>query len=327
MPKRLTDTEIWDQDWFIDLPNKYKLLWNFIKDKCDDCGVWRPNKSLIQKIIGEPLSLDEFLSLVNTDDKQRILVLPNSRWFLREYFVFQYGINFNPQSPVHRGFLKRLLSNSIHISQVPKLICYGLQSADIKQLSEIAYQYPNDKLLISYGYPIHRTINKDKDIDKDKSIIVNNSKVEKEKKEEPENEKEIKLGFIETNSGIAPEMFKVFKKHHPKYPDDKEKDFTSCLQIAYKIAESRNWDKKDVLIEKKEDIISSWEKIVVFAAGDKWFSKRALSDLMNEWQRLIQSMNGQFNNPSIPDKVVHTHVKKESETDFDKYRKPPKNEK
>ena len=42
MAKRFTDTEIWEQDWFIDLPNKYKLLWNYIKDKCDNVGIWRP---------------------------------------------------------------------------------------------------------------------------------------------------------------------------------------------------------------------------------------------------------------------------------------------
>lgn len=167
MAKRMHDTEIWDQDWFIDLPNKYKLLFNFIKDKCDDCGVWRPNKSLIQKIIGEPVSLEDFLTFVNTDEKERILVLPNSRWFLREYFIFQYGNKFNPQSPVHRGFLKRLLTHSIHLNQIPKIQCYNLYNVDFEELNQIAYQYPNDTLLIGYGYPINRA--KDKDIAKDKN--------------------------------------------------------------------------------------------------------------------------------------------------------------
>lgn len=171
MAKRMHDTEIWDQDWFIDLPNKYKLLFNFIKDKCDDCGVWRPNKSLIQKIIGEPVSLEDFLIFVNTDEKERISVLPNKRWFLKEFFIFQYGNKFNPQSPVHRGFLKRLLSNSIHLNQIPKLICYNLQNADIEQLSQIAYQYPNDTLMVAYGYPINRAIDKDKAKAKDKEYI------------------------------------------------------------------------------------------------------------------------------------------------------------
>lgn len=168
MAKRMHDTEIWDQDWFIDLPNKYKLLFNFIKDKCDDCGVWRPNKSLIQKIIGEPVTLEDFLTFVNNGDKERIMVLPNGRWFLKEFFIFQYGNKFNPQSPVHRGFLKRLLSHSIHLNQIPKIVCYKLQNADLEQLNEIAYQYPNDSLLLSYGYPINRAKDKNKDIAKDK---------------------------------------------------------------------------------------------------------------------------------------------------------------
>jgi len=179
MAKRMHDTEIWDQDWFIDLPNKYKLLFHFIKDKCDDCGVWRPNKSLIQKIIGEPVTLDDFLTFVNTDDKERILVLPNGRWFLKEFFIFQYGNKFNPQSPVHRGFLKRLLSHSIHINQIPKIQCYKLQYADIEELNQIAYQYPNDTLLLGYGYPINRAKDKATDKNKDKEYIEDIQQPEK----------------------------------------------------------------------------------------------------------------------------------------------------
>lgn len=94
------------------------------------------------------------------------------------------------------------------------------------------------------------------------------------------------------NTGIAPEMFKIFKTHNSKYPHDKEKDFSACLQIAYKIAENKNWDKRDVLDLKKKELLEAWEKIVLFVVTDKWFSKRALYDLSNEWQRLVQSMQG-----------------------------------
>lgn len=96
------------------------------------------------------------------------------------------------------------------------------------------------------------------------------------------------------NVGIAPEMFKIFKKHHSKYPPDKEKDFTACLSMAYKIAENKGWEQREVINIKKNDVLIAWEKIVLFTANDNWFSKRALYDLNNEWQRLIQSMNGKF---------------------------------
>jgi hypothetical protein len=110
MAKRFTDTEIWEQDWYIDLPTKYKLTWNYIKDKCDNCGIWRPNKSLLQRIIGEPVNLEEFLTFVNVE-KGRITVLPTGRWFLRDFFIFQYGDKFSPTSQIHKGAIKQLVAN------------------------------------------------------------------------------------------------------------------------------------------------------------------------------------------------------------------------
>lgn len=123
-----------------------------------------------------------------------------------------------------------------------------------------------------------------------------------------------------TSNNIAPEMFKIFQKHNPTYPADKTKDFSACLQIAYKIAEGKGWDKSEVLNGKKNEVMKSWEKIVLFTTTDNWFSKRALYDLSNEWQRLIQSMNGVKNISSKPE-IAGAPIKKESEVDFEKYKK------
>ena len=163
MAKRFTDTDIWDQDWFVALPNKYKLLWNYMKDKCDDCGVWRPNKEILQRIISEPLNLNEFLVFTNTEEKERILVLKNGRWFLKDYFFFQYGDKFNPHSPVHRGVLKRLVSHGIHLKELSKVFTGKLEYVDSHILRQVAYDYPKDTLEETYGYPINRVKDKDKD--------------------------------------------------------------------------------------------------------------------------------------------------------------------
>ncbi len=40
MAKRFTDTEIWQKDWFLDLPIKQKLLVKFIFDNCDCAGIY-----------------------------------------------------------------------------------------------------------------------------------------------------------------------------------------------------------------------------------------------------------------------------------------------
>lgn len=164
MAKRLHDTEIWEQDWFLDLPNKYKMLWLYMKDKCDNAGIWRPNKSMVQKIIGETLNLEEFISLVNVD-KERIFILPSGRWFIKYFFIFQYGDKFSPTSQVHKGALKALLQNGVHPKDILGDAIGKLKDLDIQTLKEIAYLKDNKSLSIAYGNHIERVIDKDKNID------------------------------------------------------------------------------------------------------------------------------------------------------------------
>lgn len=151
MAKRFTDTEIWEQDWFIDLLPKHKLLWNYIKDKCDNVGIWRPNKVLAERIIGERINENDFLTAINLD-KIRVFVLPNGRWFLKDFFIFQYGNTFSPTSLVHKGALKQLVTNGIHIKDILEEKEIGdLFSVDIQELKAIAYAKGIDSLLIAFG--------------------------------------------------------------------------------------------------------------------------------------------------------------------------------
>jgi len=271
MAKRLTDTEIWEQDWYIELPSKYKLLWNFIKDKCDDCGVWRPNKSLLQRIIGEPINLDEFMGFINVGGKERIRTLPNGRWFIIEYFFFQYGDKFNPKSPVHRGALKRLLQNNVHPKELSYLYIGELVSVELQTLKEIGYQKGTDSILKAYGYDSDRDKVKDKDKAQDNTVLEYQE-----------------ISFDKTS--LNPKMVEVFKRHYPHYPVDEKSDFGACLQIAYLIAKQKKWTMESVLNENLQNVLDAWEKIVQFSTTDKWYSTRSISDFLREFQRIVQSM-------------------------------------
>lgn len=172
MAKRLTDTEIWDQDWFIELPNKYKLLWNYMKDKCDQVGIWRPNKVVAQRIIGETLNLEDFLNLVNVG-KDRIVVLPTGRWFLKSFFVFQYGEHFSPKSTIHQGAIRALVSNGIHPAAILSGKIGNMESLDIEDIRKIAFQRDLKGIQSAFesglnGFDLHKDKYKDKDQDKDK---------------------------------------------------------------------------------------------------------------------------------------------------------------
>jgi hypothetical protein len=176
MAKRFTDTEIWEQDWYIDLPTKYKLTWNYIKDKCDNCGIWRPNKSLLQRIIGEPVNLDEFLTFVNIE-KGRITVLPTGRWFLRDFFIFQYGDKFSPTSQIHKGAIKQLVANGVHPKEILGKSIGEIQNYDLEEVKEIAYSKDINILLIAYHNPYQRV--KDKVKDKEYVLSLTNAKKSK----------------------------------------------------------------------------------------------------------------------------------------------------
>ena len=113
MAKRFTDTTKWSEDWYLDLPLKDKLFWIFICDNCNHAGIFKPNKKLFEYVIGCDVDLKKFVNRVN-QEKERIIILGNGRWYLKGFIEFQYGANLNPNSNVHKSVLKLLNENDIN---------------------------------------------------------------------------------------------------------------------------------------------------------------------------------------------------------------------
>mgnify|MGYP001379918333 CR=1 FL=1 len=95
---------------------------------------------------------------------------------------------------------------------------------------------------------------------------------------------------IINKESLSPKMVEVFKKSYPFYPVDEKMDFTSCLQIAYKIAKQKGWTKESVLNGNLPQTLEAWEKIVSFSTTDKWYATRSISDFNREFQRIVQGM-------------------------------------
>ena len=119
MAKRFTDTMKWNEDWYLDLNLTQKLFWIYICDNCDHAGIFKPNKRIFEILIGEIIDIDLFLDVVN-QDKTRIEILGNGRWYLTGFIEFQYGAILNPNSQVHKSILKVLNNNDISYSQYNK---------------------------------------------------------------------------------------------------------------------------------------------------------------------------------------------------------------
>lgn len=110
MAKRFTDTDIWMEDWFLDLDANQKMFWFYLKDNCDHAGIWRPNLKYFEFILGSTIALDDFIDRSNKD-KERILVLPDGRWFLKGFIKFQYdpkGRGLNENSRMHKSIIEAL---------------------------------------------------------------------------------------------------------------------------------------------------------------------------------------------------------------------------
>lgn len=101
MAKRFTDTEKWDKPWFRKLPPKYKCLWSYIVDKCDQAGAWYVDFELASYMIGDNIDPGEaeiyFEKQIRKLDEGKL-------WAIEDFIPFQYG-ELTPTNNFHKSIL------------------------------------------------------------------------------------------------------------------------------------------------------------------------------------------------------------------------------
>lgn len=117
MAKRFTATDIWGEDWFLEMKNEYKLMWYFMLSKCDHAGCWKPNKKIFEITIGVKVNLATALSLFNYE-KERIKVTSKGNWWIIDFFVFQYGFTFNISNKLHESIYNVYNQEDIRIVEI-----------------------------------------------------------------------------------------------------------------------------------------------------------------------------------------------------------------
>lgn len=115
MPKRFTDTEIWDKEWFMSLEPRLKCLVKYVRDKCDLAGIWHPNFLLANMMIGASVQEHELLDI---DAGQQFKKLHDGKIFCCGFVEFQYGNTLNPASPVHKKVLSMLEKHQVYGSDM-----------------------------------------------------------------------------------------------------------------------------------------------------------------------------------------------------------------
>lgn len=119
---KFCDPKIWDEDWFCEMPGEYQLFVKYVFDKCDNAGVWKPNKFDFETKTKFKVSIDCLFKKIN-DGCERVLLLENGRWFITGYILFQW---FNKKktfdlvlsNKLHKSLYEILLENKIPLKKV-----------------------------------------------------------------------------------------------------------------------------------------------------------------------------------------------------------------
>jgi len=108
MAKRFTDTEKWKNDWFLELSNDHRIVWQYICDNCSISGVLKKNFKLLNFCCNTNLTERSFLKIFNGR------ALPSEDFFFFPKFLkFQYPKGVNTEKPVHRAIRFELEKNNL----------------------------------------------------------------------------------------------------------------------------------------------------------------------------------------------------------------------
>lgn len=150
MAKRLTDTDIWDKEWFMNLPPKLKCLVKFVRDKCDLAGVWSPNWALACTYIGDKVTEQE---LVSIDEGKQFVKLESGKIFCVDFIQFQNG-TLSDKSPIHIKILSLLKSHNIpYPYPIHRVLNRGVVVVGVKEVVKERVKVGEEKSLEELVFP------------------------------------------------------------------------------------------------------------------------------------------------------------------------------
>lgn len=117
MAKRFSDTGIWNEDWFLEMPPEYKLFWYYILSNCNHAGILKVNVTSFSRLNEVKVDSSCALSYFN-NGKERIRILNSSTWLIEDFFVYQYGETMNLNNRVHESIANEYQKNQIPLNSI-----------------------------------------------------------------------------------------------------------------------------------------------------------------------------------------------------------------
>ncbi len=112
---RFTDCLKWSDPWFMELQSEMKLLWLYLCDNCDNCGVWDVNYRLVEFVVGVRLDWAMALNLL---EGRVVPFAGGKKWYLAKFLAFQYPSGLSDGKP-HKQVIRLLLSHGLDPSSIP----------------------------------------------------------------------------------------------------------------------------------------------------------------------------------------------------------------
>lgn len=109
MAKRFTETEKWKDLWFKKLVPKYKLLWIYILDECNNAGLIELDLNIAGIFTGYRYSKLGVMETFGT----RLFQITEDVWFIPKFIFFQYPKGLNNQDNVTQNVVNKLHKYSL----------------------------------------------------------------------------------------------------------------------------------------------------------------------------------------------------------------------
>ena len=138
MAKRFTDTDKWKDEWYTELSNDYKVIWQYLLDTCDNAGIYKRNIKLLNIMCNTNVSDTDILNVF----KQRVTPISDEKWIINKFCVFQYGADFlESKNKAVISVVNKLIENNLYESSTNRVLIPYLSS---NITLSIPYQYPMD---------------------------------------------------------------------------------------------------------------------------------------------------------------------------------------
>lgn len=107
MAKRFTDTDKWQDDWYLSLSNDYRIIWQYMLDRCTNAGILKKNFRLLNFCCNTNLDETDFLKTFGS----RVFNIGDF-FFIPNFLKYQYPKGLNSDKPAIVSVKSDILQNA-----------------------------------------------------------------------------------------------------------------------------------------------------------------------------------------------------------------------